>query len=208
MHRTRFGCVLHSAGVPWSRRTSNTPAELRLLPTQRPVREGIYADWPGVRKDPGATKTRSQRENRATACTRLGRPTRRCAEGEKGNDRTPAGSSTLPAYRCLERRLYPCGASTYFGWRSVQGGSYGTRPARCKRLARRKTARSGKSAAGVSPAHLRAILGGPGSGVRAAEGARLEIVWAGLTRLEGSNPSHSVNGAAASLARRAQAAVR
>ena len=30
------------------------------------------------------------------------------------------------------------------------------------------------------------------SGVRAAEGARLEIVWAGLTRLEGSNPSHSV----------------
>ena len=31
------------------------------------------------------------------------------------------------------------------------------------------------------------------SGVRAAEGARLEIAWAGLTRLEGSNPSHSVS---------------
>ena len=29
------------ACVPWSRRTSNTPAELRLLPTQRPVRNGI-----------------------------------------------------------------------------------------------------------------------------------------------------------------------
>jgi hypothetical protein len=39
----------------------------------------------------------------------------------------------------------------------------------------------------------RAILGSAGSGVRAAEGARLEIAWAGLTRLEGSNPSHSVS---------------
>ena len=148
--------------MPWSRRTSNTPAELRLLPTQRPVREGIYADSPGVRKDSGATKTRSQRENRATACTRLGRPTRRCAEGEKGNDRTPAGSSTLPAYRCLERRLYPCGASTYFGWRSVQGGSYGTRPSPCKSPSSQKSARSGKSRGGAFAAHLHAILGGPG----------------------------------------------
>ena len=31
------------------------------------------------------------------------------------------------------------------------------------------------------------------SGVRAAEGARLEIAWAGSTRLEGSNPSHSAS---------------
>jgi hypothetical protein len=41
LHRTRFGCFLGPACVPLSRRTSNTPAELRLLPTQRPVRDGI-----------------------------------------------------------------------------------------------------------------------------------------------------------------------
>ena len=194
VHRTRFGCFLRPAGVPWSRRTSNTPAELRLLPTQRPVREGIYADSPVVRKDSGTTKTRSQRENAIATSTGSGRPARLTAAWRrKRNDRTPAVSSTLPAYRCLERRLYPCGASTYFGWRSVQGGSYGTGPSERKRPRSRKSARSEKNVEPVTEQHLRAILGSAWSGVRAAEGARLEIAWAGLTRLEGSNPSHSVS---------------
>ena len=71
-------------------------------------------------------------------------------------------------------------------------------PGERKRPARRKTARSGKSCQAVTEMHLHAILGTSGSGVRAAEGARLEIAWAGLTRLEGSNPSHSVRGGAGS----------
>jgi hypothetical protein len=301
VHRTRFGRFLRPAGVPWSRRTSNTPAELRLLPTQRPVREGIYEQHTAPRKSLSTRKIarsgksatplprpprHSPRQRPRSACRRqslnsgpprpgprrgaeaspasirfgarratsapsLGRrkprrmagrargarpgrpetspprrrrvpagpaPSRTPQRGRtrtaplaragappwrldsspapaalrKRNDRTPAVSSTLPAYHCLERLLYPCGASTYFGWRSVQGGSYGTLPGRCKWPEQRKAARSGKSAAGAFDSHLRAILGSPWSGVRAAEGARLEIVWAGLTRLEGSNPSHSV----------------
>ena len=56
-----------------------------------------------------------------------------------------------------------------------------------------KSATSGKSVQLVAVTDPRAILGSAGSGVRAAEGARLEIAWAGLTRLEGSNPSHSVS---------------
>ena len=123
----------------------------------------------------------------------------------KRNDRTPAVSSTLPAYRCLERLLYPCKASTYFGWRSVQGGSYGTGPCRRKRppIAKKRSERE-KLRRGSAATDLRAILGTAWSGVRAAEGARLEIAWAGLTRLEGSNPSHSVRGAPARRERSAR----
>jgi hypothetical protein len=52
MHRTRFGRLLSLACVPSSRRTSSTPAELRLLPTQRPVRDGQYGYERGLRKSP------------------------------------------------------------------------------------------------------------------------------------------------------------
>ena len=121
----------------------------------------------------------------------------RLADAGKRNDRTPAVSSTLPAYRCLERRLYPCKASTYCGWRSVQGGSYGTAPAGASdRDAEKRNEREKRPTGGPSRSPVR-YWDPAGSGVRAAEGARLEIAWAGLTRLEGSNPSHSVRGAPA-----------
>ena len=142
----------------------------------------------------GNAKKRSQREKRSDAVTRLHTASRMVAAHGKRNDRTPAVSSTLPAYHCLERLLYPCGASTYFGWRSVQGGSYGTAPVGRKRPPAENRNEREKLPSGWPPRHLRAILGPAGSGVRAAEGARLEIAWAGLTRLEGSNPSHSVSG--------------
>jgi hypothetical protein len=193
MHRTRFGRLLSLACVPSSRRTSSTPAELRLLPTQRPVRDGQYGYERGLRKSPETRNYARSGKRRSAPRRELPKPPDRPprAENER-NDRTPAVSSTLHAYRCLERLLYPCRASTYFGWRSVQGGSYGTSPTLRKRPQSQKVARSGKSADGVCPTDLRAILGTAWSGVRAAEGARLEIAWAGLTRLEGSNPSHSV----------------
>ena len=144
----------------------------------------------GAQADRKAEK-RSQRESPRSpphgSSKRIG-----AAANGKRNDRTPAVSSTLPAYRCLERRLYPCKASTYCGWRSVQGGSYGT-GTRGASTPRRKTATSGKSVQLVSVSSLRAILEPAWSGVRAAEGARLEIAWAGSTRLEGSNPSHSAS---------------
>ena len=146
-----------------------------------------------MRKPLGTRKIARSGKSAAGLRARSPQTSRRRRDRKTKCTERSAGSSTLPAYHCLERLLYPCGASTYFGWRSVQGGSYGTGPAGRKRPPRRKTARSGKSCQAVCPSHLRAILGPAGSGVRAAEGARLEIAWAGSTRLEGSNPSHSVS---------------
>jgi hypothetical protein len=151
----------------------------------RRIGRGSASDFKREKAHAAGKARRSSHAAPATASRR--------SPAEKRSDRTPAVSSTLPAYRCLERRLYPCKASTYCGWRSVQGGTYGTATSGRKRPQSRKSATSGKSVEPVSAADLRAILRAAGSGVRAAEGARLEIAWAGSTRLEGSNPSHSVS---------------
>jgi hypothetical protein len=114
---------------------------------------------------------------------------RRAAENE--SHRTLAGSSTLPAYLASKGSV-PLRSFNLLRLALGARGKLRKRPDGRKSVRMRKPARSGKRACGRFRPHLRAILGSPWSGVRAAEGARLEIVWAGLTRLEGSNPSHSV----------------
>jgi hypothetical protein len=91
------------------------------------------------------------RDEKPLAAGKAIQPRNPCSAGKR-NDRTPAGSSTLPTNRCLERPQYLGGASTYFGWRSVQGGSYAAGQPDARVECDEKALRARKSALGSLPA--------------------------------------------------------
>ena len=89
---------------------------------------------------------------------------------------------------CTPAELQPTSAGARWG----RSRSFGLAPGASDRRAENPL-RARKSAK-QSPRRTSVRYWEPSwSGVRAAEGARLEIAWAGSTCLEGSNPSHSVS---------------
>ena len=142
---------------------------------------------------PGASGPKSEKPLAAgkappSAATPLDRP---CQAENEMTERLPFRPLCLRTVAskgfCTPAKLQPTSAGA-----RCKGEATGTPPpdasdARCE-----KPLGAGKSAKRL-PDHASVRYWETAwSGVRAAEGARLEIAWAGLTRLEGSNPSHSV----------------
>jgi hypothetical protein len=89
---------------------------------------------------------------------------------------------------CTPAKLQPTAAGA-----RCKGEATGPAPAGASNRPCEKALRAGK-ASNLCPSRASVrYWQAAWSGVRAAEGARLEIAWAGSTRLEGSNPSHSAS---------------